>query len=152
LGVVVEIMASQKDLDKVYMSCADNIATLSHAVRKKVGCVLVTPENVMLSSYNGTPSGWDNRCEDVHELFEHLVTKPTVIHAELNAILHAARQGVSVKGATLYTTLSCCTACSAMIAQAGVKRLVYKEQYRDLSGINLLKEHDIIVEQLIDNR
>ena len=152
--MVVEIMASQKDLDKVYMSCAENIATLSHAVRKKVGCVLVTPENVMLSSYNGTPSGWDNRCEDVHEteLFEYLVTKPTVIHAELNAILHAARQGVSVKGATLYTTLSCCTACSAMIAQAGVKRVVYKEQYRDLSGINLLKEHDVIVEQLIDNR
>lgn len=157
-------MATQKDLDKVYMSCAENIATLSHAVRKKVGCVLVTPENVMLSSYNGTPSGWDNRCE-YEELALHaefgkgswfektgeLKTLNTVIHAELNAILHAARQGVSVKGATLYTTLSCCTACSAMIAQAGVERVVYKEEYRDRSGINLLIEHDIIVEQLVDN-
>ena len=148
-------MASQKDLDKVYMSCAENIATLSHARRKKVGCVLVTPENITILSYNGTPSGWDNNCEyeevtdDPHfkpETF--LVSKPTVIHAELNAILHAARQGVSVKNATLYTTLSCCTACSAMIAQAGVKRVVYKEEYRDSSGINLLKQHDIVVEKL----
>ena len=148
-------MAAQQDLDKVYMSCAENIATLSHARRKKVGCVLVTPENITILSYNGTPSGWDNNCEyeevtdDPHfkpETF--LVSKPTVIHAELNAILHAARQGVSVKNATLYTTLSCCTACSAMIAQAGVKRVVYKEEYRDRSGINLLKQHDIIVEKL----
>ena len=146
-------MATQKDLDKVYMQNALNMATLSQAIRKKVGCILVTPENLQIGAYNGQPSGWDNCCEDVHEteLFEHLVTKPTVIHAELNAILHAARQGVSVKGATLYTTLSCCTACSAMIAQAGVKRVVYKEEYRDRAGINLLKEHDVIVEQLIDN-
>lgn len=143
-------MATQQELDKVYMSMAESIATLSKARRSKVGCVLVTPENVMLASFNGTPSGWDNRCEDVHEteLFEHLVTKPTVIHAELNAILHAARQGVSVKEATLYTTLSCCAACSAMVAQAGVKRVVYKEEYRDSSGINMLKEHGIVVEQL----
>ena len=143
-------MASQKDLDKVYMSCAENIATLSHAVRKKVGCVLVTPDNVMLSSYNGTPSGWDNCCEDVHETepFEYLVTKPTVIHAELNAILHAARQGASVKDSTIYITLSPCSACSAMIAQAGIKRVIFKESYRDTSGIEILKQHGIIVEQL----
>ena len=157
-------MASQKDLDKVYMSCAESMATLSHAVRKKVGCVLVTPENVMLGAFNGNPSGWDNRCE-YEEIVLHsefgkpskfvttgeLVTLNTVIHAELNAILHAARQGVSVKGATLYTTLSCCSQCSAMIAQAGIKRVVYKQEYRDRSGINLLKAHDIIVEQLLDN-
>lgn len=151
-------MATQQQLDKTYMRMAESISQLSHAVRKKVGCVLVTPESVILSAYNGTPSGWDNKCEDVYmtddphyKPFEYLVTKAEVIHAELNAILHAARQGVSVKGATLYTTLSCCTACSAMIAQAGVKRVVYKEDYRDLSGINLLKEHDIIVEQMVDN-
>ena len=143
-------MATQKDLDKVYMQNALNMATLSQAIRKKVGCILVTPENLQIGAYNGQPSGWDNCCEDVHEteLFEHLVTKPTVIHAELNAILHAARQGVSVKGATLYTTLSCCTACSAMIAQAGVTRVVFKQDYRDMSGVQLLKQHGIIVEQL----
>ena len=146
-------MATQKQLDKVYMQNAINMATLSHAVRKKVGCILVTPENIQIGAYNGQPSGWDNCCEDVHETepFEYLVTKNTVIHAELNAILHAARQGVSVKGATLYTTLSCCTACSAMIAQAGVKRVVFKQDYRDTSGVELLKQHGIIVEQLIDN-
>ena len=135
-----------------------NKATLSHAVRKKVGRILVTPENLQIGAYNGQPSGWDNVCEDTHttddphfEPFEYLVTKSTVIHAELNAILHAARQGVSVKGSTIYISLSPCASCSAMIAQAGIKRVVYMEEYRDVSGINLLKEHGIIVEQLIDN-
>ena len=143
-------MATQKDLDKVYMQNALNMATLSHATRKKVGCILVTPENLQIGAYNGTPKSWDNCCEDVHEteLFEHLVTKPTVIHAELNAILHAARQGVSVKDSTIYITLSPCSACSAMIAQAGIKRVIFKESYRDTSGIEILKQHGIIVEQL----
>lgn len=151
-------MATQKQLDKVYMQNAVNMSTLSHAVRKKVGCVLVTPENLQIGSYNGQPSGWDNGCEDVHTTedphfkpFEYLVTKNTVIHAELNAILHAARQGVSIKDSTIYITLSPCSACSAMIAQAGIKRVVYEEEYRDTLGINLLKAHGIIVEQLIDN-
>lgn len=143
-------MATQKDLDKVYMQNALNMATLSQAIRKKVGCILVTPENLQIGAYNGQPSGWDNRCEDVHEteLFEHLVTKPTVIHAELNAILHTARQGVSVKGSTIYVTLAPCSACSAMIAQAGITRVVFKQDYRDMSGVQLLKQHSIIVEQL----
>ena len=146
-------MATQQQLDKVYMQNAVNMATLSHAVRKKVGCILVTPENLHIGAYNGTPSGWDNSCEDVHEteLFEHLVTKNTVIHAELNAILHAARQGVSVKCSTIYVSLAPCAACSAMIAQAGITRVIFKEDYRDMSGITLLKQHGIIVEQLIDN-
>jgi dCMP deaminase len=158
-------VATQEQLDKCYMNMAENISTLSRAVRKKVGCVLVTPESVILSAYNGTPSGWDNTCEkdtyNVVSLFGHkpeivktgTETLEVVLHAELNAILHAARQGVSVKGATLYTTLSCCTSCSAMVAQAGIKRLVFKEQYRDTTGIQLLKEHGIIVEQLtVDNQ
>ena len=146
-------MATQKQLDKVYMQNAVNLSTLSHAIRKKVGCVLVTPENLQIGAYNGQPSGWDNVCEDTHttEPFEYLVTKSTVIHAELNAILHAARQGVSVKGSTIYITLSPCSACSAMIAQAGIKRVVYQEEYRDVSGIALLRKHGIIIEKLIDN-
>ena len=145
-------MATQKDLDKCYIQMTKTVAQLSKAVRKKVGCVLVTPENVMLSSYNGTPSGWDNRCEDVHtsEPFEYLVTREDVIHAELNAILHAARQGVSIKGSAIYISLSPCLKCSAMIAQAGIKRVVYAEDYRDLSGVSKLLEHGIIVEKYID--
>ena len=140
------------------MNLSVNMSTLSYAIRKKVGCILVTPENLQIGSYNGQPSGWDNVCEDTHTTgdphfkpSECLVTKNTVIHAELNVILHAARQGVSVKGSTIYISLSPCASCSAMIAQAGIKRVVYKEDYRDVSGIALLKEHGIIVEQLIDN-
>lgn len=144
-------MATQQQLDKVYMRNAVNMATLSYAIRKKVGCILVTPENLQIGSYNGQPSGWDNNCEHHISYTDELKTKDTVIHAELNAILHAARQGVSVKDSTVYTTLSPCSACSAMIAQAGIKRVVYEEEYRDTSGINLLKAHGIIVEQLIDN-
>lgn len=148
-------MATQKQLDKVYMQNAVNMSTLSHAVRKKVGCMLVTPENLQIGSYNGQPSGWDNGCEDMHTTddphfkpFEYLVTKNTVIHAELNAILHAARQGVSVKGSTIYISLSPCASCSAMIAQAGIKRVVYKEEYRDRSGINLLLSSGIAVDKI----
>ena len=142
-------MATQKELDKCYIQMTKTVAQLSKAVRKKVGCVLVTPENVMLSSYNGTPSGWDNCCEDVHtsEQFEYLVTREDVIHAELNAILHAARQGVSIKGSTIYISLSPCLKCSAMIAQAGIKRVVYAEDYRDLSGVSKLRDRGIIVEK-----
>lgn len=145
-------MATQKELDKCYIQMTKTVAQLSKAVRKKVGCVLVTPENVMLSSYNGTPSGWDNSCEDVHtsEPFEYLVTREDVIHAELNAILHAARQGVSIKGSTIYISLSPCLKCSAMIAQAGIKRVVYAEDYRDLSGVTKLVEHGVIVEKYVD--
>ena len=151
-------MATQSNLDKVYMQNAVNMATLSHAIRKKVGCILVTPENLQIGAYNGQPCGWNNVCEDVHttddphfQPFEYLVTKNTVIHAELNATLHAARQGVSVKNSTIYITLSPCAACSAMIAQAGITRVVYKEDYRDMSGVQLLKQHGVIVEQLVDN-
>ena len=156
-------MATQKDLDKVYMQNALNMATLSHAVRKKVGCILVTPENLQIGAYNGQPSGWDNRCEyeeqDLHSEFGkgswfektgNLVTLKSTIHSEVNAILHAARQGVSVKGSTIYVTLAPCSACSAMISQAGITRVVFKEDYRDMSGIQLLKQHGILVEQIVD--
>ena len=156
-------MASQKDLDKVYMQNALNMATLSQAIRKKVGCVLVTPENLQIGAYNGQPSGWDNRCEYEEQVlhselgkgswFEktgELVTLNTTIHSELNAILHAARQGVSVKGSTIYVTLAPCSACSAMIAQAGITRVVFKQDYRDMSGVQLLKQHGILVEQIVD--
>ena len=156
-------MATQKDLDKVYMQNALNMATLSHAIRKKVGCILVTPENLQIGAYNGQPSGWDNRCEYEEQVlhsefgkgswFEktgNLVTLKSTIHSEVNAILHAARQGVSVKGSTIYVTLAPCSACSAMIAQAGITRVVFKEDYRDMSGVQLLKQHGILVEQIVD--
>ena len=139
-------------IDRSNMQIALELSRRSKAIRVKVGCLLVTADQIMIGAYNGTPSGWDNCCEDVHEteLFEHLVTKSSVIHSELNAILHAARQGVSVKGATLYVTLSPCVSCSAMISQVGIKRVVYLNEYRDTTGVDVLREHGIIVDKLGD--
>lgn len=142
-------MADQKQLDETYMGTAMLHARLSKAIRAQVGAVLVTSQGVTLTGYNGTPTGLSNECEDTHWDANHgdyLVTKPEVIHAELNCILKAAREGVSCIGATMYVTLSPCVPCAAMMIQAGVKRLVYKEMYRDQSGINLLRDADIDVE------
>lgn len=143
-------MADQKQLDETYMGTALLHAKLSKARRAQVGAVLVTSHGVTLTGYNGTPTGRSNDCEDVywdskHEL-KHLVTKPEVIHAELNCIMKAAREGVSCIGATVYVTLSPCIQCSAMLVQAGVKRVVYKQQYRDDSGVELLKSCGILVQ------
>lgn len=125
----------------LYLGVANNFAKLSKANRKKVGAVLVTKSGVMLGGYNGTPSGCDNDCED-----ENGNTKSSVIHAELNCILKAAREGVSVIDSICYTTLAPCIQCSAMLLQAGVKEVHYVEDYRDSSGIELLKEW-IVVEK-----
>ena len=124
----------QQKLDTVYMNVAREIATLSHCTRSKVGAVLVKDGNVISFGYNGTPSGMDNCCERDN------VTLPHVIHAEVNAVLKAAKTGTSVDGSTLYLTLSPCLDCSKLILQAGVKRVVYLETYRNLDGPNFLKQ------------
>jgi len=143
-------MADQKQLDETYMGTAMLHARLSKAIRAQVGAVLVTSQGVTLTGYNGTPTGRSNDCEyEVHDIgrpYPDLVTKPEVIHAELNCILKAAREGVSCIGATMYVTLSPCVPCAAMMIQAGVKRLVYKDVYRDQGGINLLRDAAIDVE------
>jgi dCMP deaminase len=142
-------MADQKQLDETYMGTALLHARLSKAIRAQVGAVLVTSQGVTLSGYNGTPVGLRNECETVKwdsKGDTYLVTKPEVIHSELNCILKAAREGVSCIGATMYVTLSPCVPCAAMMIQAGVKRLVYKELYRDESGVNLLKDANIDVQ------
>lgn len=145
-------MADQKTLDETYMGTAMLHARLSKAIRAQVGAVLVTSQGVTLTGYNGTPRGLPNECETVVKtslpyLFEDmLVTKSEVIHAELNCILKAAREGVSCIDATMYVTLSPCVPCAAMMIQAGVKRLVYKELYRDEGGTNLLQRAGVVVE------
>ena len=116
------------------MNVAREIASLSHCTRSKVGAVLVKDGNVISFGYNGTPSGMDNCCERDN------VTLPHVIHAEVNAVLKAAKTGTSVDGSTLYLTLSPCLDCSKLILQAGVKRVVYLETYRNLDGPNFLKQ------------
>ena len=140
-------MASQYELDKCYMSVAESHASLSKAQRKKVGCALVTANGVILGGCNGLAPGSSNSLEYKEGPFDVLVTKPEVIHAELNCLLKAAREGVSVVGATLYTTLSCCKPCSEMIAAAGVSRVIYKEAYRLPDGIENLKKLKLVVEK-----
>lgn len=142
-------MATQKELDKMYLECAISHSRLSKAIRLKVGALIVTTDSVMLGGYNGTPIGHDNCCEDTitDENGTRLVTKNTVIHAELNSILKAARKGVSVVGGTLYLTDSPCMACSVMIYQAGIKRVVYIRAYRDLTPVDLLCNMGVVVER-----
>ena len=122
----------QKKLDSVYLNIAKEISTLSHCQRAKVGAVIVKDGNIVSFGYNGTPSSMDNCCEDGD------ATISEVIHAEMNAILKAAKSGYSVDGATLYLTLSPCKECSKLILQSGIKRVLYLEEYRDISGIEFL--------------
>lgn len=130
----------QKRLDSVFMNITKEVATLSHCVRFKVGAVLVKDGNIISMGYNGTPASMDNCCEKDN------VTLPHVIHGEVNAILKAAKNGTSVNGGTLYLTLSPCLDCSKLILQSGIKRVVYLTAYRNLEGVDFLKQF-ISVEQ-----
>lgn len=143
-------MSNMSEMDSTYMGIAISYSKLSKARRNKVGACLVTINDVIIAGVNGTVRGSDNNCED--EITDEqgnvkLVTKPCVIHAELNAILKAAREGVSCIGSTIYVTLSPCVPCSAMIAQAGIKRLVYLEEYRDATGLTELQKNKVIVKK-----
>ena len=112
----------------------------SYCERRKVGALLVKDKMIISDGYNGTPSGFENQCED-----EHNVSKPYVLHAEANAITKVARSGNSSDGATLYVTASPCIECAKLIIQAGIKRVVYGEQYRILDGVDLLRRAGIEV-------
>ena len=144
-------MANQKELDDTYMQTAMLHSKLSKAQRAKVGAVLVTRQGVTLSGFNGTAAGRPNACEEEKvQPFPNkpmMVTKAEVIHAENNAILKAAREGVSCIDATMYVTLAPCIHCSAMLLQAGVKRVVFLHKYRDDAGLVLLKESGVLVQQ-----
>ena len=133
------------EFDKTYMGMAQLMANHSKAKRKQVGAVLVTPIGTVIPGYNGTPAGWDNSCEE--DVNGSQVTKKEVIHAELNVILRAAKQGVSVLGGTIYVTLAPCVSCASMIAQAGIVRVVYGEAYRDMSGVDMLRDRLSICHQ-----
>ena len=140
-------MPKQLDLDKTYINMAKSWSNLSHAIRNKVGCLIVKNGTIISDGYNGTPRGFSNDCEV--EKDKELVTKPEVLHAESNAITKLAKSTQSSSGSTLYTTASPCVECSKLIIQADISRVVYDELYRDDEGICLLKKAGIIVEQLI---
>ena len=133
------------NIDDIYMNIATEVAKLSYAERKKVGAVLVKDGSIISHGYNGTPHGFENTCEDETET--GLVTRKEVLHAESNAISKVAKSTNSSDGSTLYVTLSPCFECSKLIIQSGIKRVVYKEQYRRSEGIDLLTKAGIPCEQ-----
>ena len=122
---------------------AQEWAKLSYCQRKKVGALIVKDRMIISDGYNGTPSGFDNKCED-----ESGNTHWYVLHAEANAILKLAKSTQSAEGATLYLTLSPCRECSKLVLQAGIRRLVYIDDYSDRSGIAFLKNRGVEVLQI----
>lgn len=127
--------------DKAYLRIAKEWSRLSYCKRKQVGAIIVKDRMIISDGYNGTPSGFENCCED-----EDNVTKWYVLHAEANAILKVAGSTQSCEGATLYITLSPCKECSKLIHQSGIKRVVYHAGYKDDSGIQFLVKAGVEVE------
>ena len=125
----------QKRYDLAYLRMAQTWGELSHCRRKKVGALIVKDKMIISDGYNGTPSGFENTCED-----DNNYTKWYVLHAEANAILKVAGSTQSCKGSTLYITLSPCKECSKLIHQSGIIRLVYSKKYKDLSGLKFLEK------------
>ena len=125
------------------MDMASVWAKNSYCKRRQVGALLVKDRMIISDGYNGTPSGFENVCED-----ENGVTKPYVLHAEANAITKVAKSGNSSQGATLYVTASPCMECSKLIIQSGIKRVVYRDEYRLTDGIDLLRKAGIEVEKI----
>ena len=130
----------QERYDKAYIRMALEWAKLSHCNRKKVGAIIVKNKMIISDGYNGTPSGFDNCCED-----ENGKTHWFVLHAEANAILKTAGSTHDCSGATLYLTMSPCKECSKLVHQSGISRLVYINEYKDISGVEFLIEAGVEV-------
>ena len=135
-------MDKQKQFDRSYLEMASVWAKNSYCTRRQVGAILVKDRMIISDGYNGTPSGFENVCED-----ENGVTKPYVLHAEANAITKVARSSNSSLGATLYVTASPCMECAKLIIQSGICRVVYLEEYRITDGVDLLRRAGIQVEK-----
>ena len=129
--------------DDKYMRMAAIWAGNSYCKRRQVGALLVKDRMIISDGYNGTPSGFENICED-----ENGVTKPYVLHAEANAISKVAKSANSADGATLYVTASPCVECAKLIIHSGIKRVVYRDEYRLTDGIDLLRRAGIEVERI----
>ena len=133
-------MDKKISLDRRYLRMADIWAENSYCVRRQVGALIVKDKMIISDGYNGTPSGFENICED-----EDGLTKPYVLHAEANAITKIARSGNNSDGATLYVTDEPCIECAKLIIQAGIRRVVYKREYRLHAGLELLRRAEIEV-------
>ena len=124
----------QREFDRRYLQMARVWAENSYCVRRKVGALLVKDKMIISDGYNGTPAGFENICED-----DMGVTKPYVLHAEANAITKVAKSANNCDGSTLYVTASPCIECAKLIIQAGIRRVVYADPYRNDDGIKLLE-------------
>ena len=133
----------QEQFDKRYLEMANTWAQNSYCKRRQVGALIVKEKMIISDGYNGTPSGFENLCED-----ENNNTKPYVLHAEANAITKVAKSNNSSEGATLYITSSPCMECAKLIIQSGIKRVVFSNKYRIEDGIDLLKKAKIEVVSL----
>lgn len=140
-----KIDKKQKKYDTAYLRMAFEWAKLSYCERKQVGALIVKDRMIISDGFNGTPSGFENCCEDGENQ-----TKWYVLHAEANAILKVAASTQSCKDATLYITLSPCKECSKLIHQSGIKRVVYAKAYTDTSGLDFLKEAGVELTQYQD--
>lgn len=136
-------MTKQERYDIAYLKMATEWAQLSHCHRKKVGALVVKDRMIISDGFNGTPTGFENPCEDGDNY-----TKWYVLHAEANAITKVAGSTASAYGATLYLTLSPCKECSKLVFQAGIKRLVYMNEYKDRSGLDFLIKAGVEVVQM----
>ena len=158
-------------VDLIYMQMAYQIAKLSYAKRKRVGCIIVKDNQVISTGYNGTPHGFKNDCEEIQvrviENENHKrvleekgydcedtccskeVTKREVLHAESNALAKVSKSTLSSDGADMYVTMSPCFDCAKLIIQSGIKKVFYSESYRDTSGIDILEEAGIEVKEVI---
>ena len=126
--------------DRSYLEMAQIWSRNSYCKRRQVGALIVKDRMIISDGYNGTPSGFENVCED-----ENGVTKPYVLHAEANAISKIAKSGNSAEGATLYVTASPCLECAKLIIQSGIRRVVYRDEYRLTDGVDLLRRAGIEV-------
>ena len=130
----------QAEYDKRYLEMAKIWAKNSYCIRRQVGALIVKDKMIISDGYNGTPSGFENVCED-----ENNTTKPYVLHAEANAITKVAKSNNSSEDATLYVTTSPCMECSKLIIQSGIKRVVFCDKYRNTEGLDLLERAKIEV-------
>ncbi len=137
----------QLAIDKRYLQMARIWASNSYCIRRKVGALLVKDKMIISDGYNGTPSGFENECED-----ENDTTKSYVLHAEANAITKVAKSNNSSEGSTLYVTTSPCMECSKLIIQSGITRVVFEEKYRIADGLDLLERARVELVHIKDNK
>lgn len=135
----------QRKYDIAYLRMAQQWSKLSYCKRKQVGALIVKDKMIISDGYNGTPTGFENICED-----DEGSTKWYVLHAEANAILKVASSTQSCQGATLYITMAPCKECSKLVHQSGITRLVYLDEYKDDSGLAFLKKAGVSIEHISD--